>query len=325
MGDFEVRSIKGDQVPKAITFPVAIFLAATTLAAQSTYKPSHTPDGYPDLEGVWNIGTVTPFERPADLKDKPFFTPEESRAYEKAAVTRNNKDQRQPGTDQDVANAYNDAWWEQGTHVVRTLRTSVLIDPPDGRMPALTPAAQKKLAERRAILARLPQGPEDRSLAERCLFFGQEGPPFASGPYNNNYRIIQAKDYVAINIEPLHDTRVIPLDGSPHLPPSIQLWLGDSRGHYDGDALVIDTTNFSEKNSYRGSDGNLHVVERISRLDAETLVYRFTVEDPTAFTRPFTGEYTLGAESGPIYEYACHEGNYALGNMLKGARVQEGK
>jgi hypothetical protein len=298
-------------------------LAASLLTAQTKYKVPHTPDGQPDLQGIWNIGTVTPLERPADLKDKPFFTPAEAIAYEKGIVARNNKDQREKGTEQDVANAYNDAWWEQGSHVVRTLRTSVIVDPPDGRLPALTPAAAKALAERRAPLGRAPNGPEDRSLAERCLYFGQEGPPMGSGPYNNNYRIYQTKDFVAISIEADHDTRVIPLDGRQHLAPSVRLWLGDSVGHYDGETLVIDTTNFTEKNSYRGSDTNLHITERISRMDAETLVYRFTIDDPTAFTKPWTGEYTLSAESGPIYEYACHEGNYALANILKGARAQD--
>jgi hypothetical protein len=299
---------------------LALALSATAQTRPATHR---TPDGHPDLQGIWNIGTVTPMERPADLKDKQFFTPEEARAYEKSIVARNNKDQRQPGTEADVANAYNDAWWDSGSKVVRTLRTSVVIDPPDGRIPALTPEAQKALAARREPLLHSPNGPEDRTIGERCLFFPTAGPPMTPFVYNNNYRIIQTKDYVSISIEMIHDTRLIPLDGRPHLPKDVRLWLGDSRGHYEGDTLVVDTTNFTEKNTFRGSDTNLHVIERFSRMDANTLVYRFTVDDPTAFTKPWTGELTLASDPGPIYEYACHEGNYALGNLLHGARVQE--
>jgi len=301
------------------TLLLAAILTAT-LAAQKT------PDGYPDLQGIWNIGTVTPMERPAELKDKPFFTPAEARDWEKTAVARNDRDQRQTrGTDADVAAAYNEAWYEPGTKVVRTLRTSIVVDPPDGRIPALTPAARQAVADRRANQQLAQRGSEDRSLGERCLYFPTLGPPFGPWPYNNNYRIIQTKDYVAINVEMIHDTRIIPLDGSPHLPKDVRFWAGDSRGHYEGNTLVVDTTNFTEKNSYRGSDTNLHVVERFSHLNADTLLYRFTVDDPTAFTKPWSGEYTLAADPGPIYEYACHEGNYALPNLLRGAEVQDNK
>lgn len=302
---------------------LVLFLAAAAAFSQTSYKPSRTVDGHPDLQGIWNIGTVTPFEQPAELGGKQFFTPDEARVWEKSMVERNNKDQRQAGTEQDVANAYNDAWWEQGTHVVRTLRTSIISDPADGHVPALTAAARDAQATRNEPLRHPPAGPEDRSLAERCLFFGQEGPPMASGPYNNNFQIVQSPGYVAIINEALHDTRVIPVDGSPHLPASVRLWLGDSRGHYEGDTLVIETTNFTGRNSYRGSDANLRVTERISRMNAETLLYQFTIDDATAFTQPFSGEYTPVAGTGPIYEYACHEGNYALANMLKGAKAQE--
>jgi hypothetical protein len=197
-----------------------------------------------------------------------------------------------------------------------------VTDPADGRIPALTPAAQKTIADRRAVAQLASRGALDRSLAERCLFFPTAGAPLAPWVYDNNYQLIQTKDYVALQAEMIHDTRIIPISNRAHLPKEVQLWLGDSVGHYEGDTLVVDTTNFGEKNPYRGSDANLHVVERFSRMNANTLLYRFTVDDPTAFLKPWSGEYTLAADAGPIYEYACHEGNYALPNLLRGAQVQ---
>ena len=309
-----------------------VSLALVLIASANAQK---TPDGYPDLQGIWNIGTVTPMERPAQLAGKAFFTPAEARDWEKTITSRTNRDERQTrGTDADVAAAYNEAWYEPGTRVVRTLRTSVVVDPPDGKIPALTPAAQKAIADRRAAQQRAMRGPEDRSLGERCLYFPTLGPPLTPWGYNNNYSIVQTKDYVAISVEMIHDTRIIPIDLSsmnlpsvttPHLPKDVRLWAGDSRGHYEGNALVVDTTNFTDKNSFRGSDANLHVVERFTRMDNDTILYRFTIDDPTAFTKPWSGEYTLASSPGPIFEYACHEGNYALPNLLRGAQVQENK
>jgi hypothetical protein len=295
--------------------------AAATKA--SSWTPPRTPDGQPDLQGIWNNGTVTPMERPAELAGKEFFTPAEALAWEKRVVDRANRDQRTPGTDQDVARAYNDVWWDSGTKVVRTLRTSMVIDPPDGRIPPLTPKAQEAQRARFAGMQHPAEMAKDRPLAERCLQFPTSGPPMTPYVYNNNFRIVQAKDYVAINIELLHDVRMIPLDGRPHQPSNVRLWFGDSVGHWDGNTLVVDTTNFSNKTSYRGSDENLHVIERFTRMDPDTIVYRFTIDDPTAFTKPWTAELTMEKTPGPIYEYACHEGNYGMMNLLKGARAED--
>ena len=298
--------------------------AKTAPAAKTaTWNLPRTPDGQPDLQGIWNNGTVTPMERPADLVNKEFFTPQEALAWEKQVVDRVNRDQRTPGTVQDVARAYNDVWWDSGTKVVRTLRTSMVIDPRDGRIPPLTPKAQAAAEARREKMGRPAETARDRPLAEQCLQFPTSGPPMTPYVYNNNFRIVQTKDSVAINIELLHDVRVIPLDGRPHLPSNVRLWFGDSIGHWDGNTLVVDTTNFSDKTSYRGSDENLHVIERFTRIDPETIVYRFTIDDPTAFTRPWTAELTMVKAPGPIYEYACHEGNYGMMNLLKGARAEE--
>ena len=314
----------------AVALPLTGFGQPATVAAKpaaaakaGTWNAPRTPNGQPDLQGIWNNGTVTPMERPAELAGKEFFTPQEALAWEKQVVERVNRDQRAPGTVQDVARAYNDVWWDSGTKVVRTLRTSMVIDPPDGRIPPLTPKARKAVEERRERMGRPAETARDRPLAEQCLQFPTSGPPMTPYVYNNNFRIVQNKDYVAINIELLHDVRLIPLDGRPHLPSNIRLWFGDSIGHWDGNTLVVDTTNFSNKTSYRGSDENLHVIERFTRIDPETIVYRFTIDDPTAFTKPWTAELTMVKAPGPIYEYACHEGNYGMMNLLKGARAEE--
>ncbi len=298
--------------------------AKTAPAAKAgSYTPPRTQDGQPDLQGIWNNGTVTPMERPADLAGKEFFTPKEALAFEKQVVDRANRDQRTPGTDRDVAQAYNDVWWDSGTKVVRTLRTSMVIDPPDGRIPPMTAKAQAAQRARFAGMQHPAETARDRPLAERCLQFPTSGPPMTPYVYNNNFRIVQTKDYVAINIELLHDVRMIPLDGRAHLPSNIRLWFGDSIGHWEGNTLVVDTTNFSDKTSYRGSDENLHVIERFTRIDPETIVYRFTIDDPTAFSKPWTAEMTWARTAGPMYEYACHEGNYGMMNLLKGARADE--
>jgi hypothetical protein len=170
---------------------------------------------------------------------------------------------------------------------------------------------------------RHPDGPEDLSLGDQCLMFSTGAPPMTPYNYNSNYRIVQTKDQVAIYVEMVHDTRIIPLDGRPHLPQNVRLWYGDSVGRWEGDTLVVDTTNFTDKTTFWGSDRNLHVVERFRRLDAETILYQFDVDDLTAFTRPWKGELTMTSATGPIYEYACHEGNYGIVGVLKGARAEE--
>ena len=285
-----------------------------------------TPAAGPrDLEGLWTNATITPFERSKEFAGKEFLTEKEAADFEKRALENANRDRRGANAESDVAGAYNDFWFERGTKVVPTRRTSLVVDPPDGKIPPLTPAAQKAAAARAEVLRHLPTGPEDLGLPDRCILWPTAGPPMVPGGYNNNYQIVQAPGYVAILVEMIHDVRIIPLDGRPHLPSNIRQWMGDSRGHWEGNTLVVDTTNFTDKTHFRGSDQNLHLVERFTRTGPDTILYEFTVDDPTAFTKPWKGQAPLTKTDGPIYEYACHEGNYGMTNILTGARAQEKK
>jgi hypothetical protein len=306
---------------------IAVAAVGQTPAKTSTSKnrtPPRTPDGKPDLQGVWTNVTLTPLERPPELKDKAVFTPAEAAQYEKDVVQRNNADRRDGSAEADVGRAYNNFWYDRGTKVIPALRTSLIVDPPDGRIPPLTPAAQQRaaaLAEARRLHP--ADGPEDRSLTERCILWPTVGPPMLPGPYNNNYQIVQAPGYVMIVVEMIHDVRIIPTDGSPHLPSNIRLWMGDSRGHWEGNTLVVDTTNFTSKTNFRGSGENLHLVERFTRAGPDMIRYEFTVEDPASFTRPWTAQVPMMKMDGPLVEYACHEGNYAMSGILGGARADE--
>jgi hypothetical protein len=278
------------------------------------------------LEGIWTFSTLTPLERTAEFADKPFLSDAEAAAYEKRTVERANRDTRDSSPDADLGGAYNEFWWERGTHLalVRGRRlTSLIIDPPSGRIPALTPAAQQRAAARAAERRERPaDGPEDRSLGERCLVFNA-GPPMLSGPYNNYVQIFQMPAHLVISNEMIHDARIVPLDGRPHAAPAIRRWQGDSRGRWEGNTLVVDTTNFTDKTNFRGADENLHLVERFTRVDQTTILYEFTVDDPTAFTKVWTAALPMTKTTDQIFEYACHEGNYALTNILRGARSEE--
>jgi hypothetical protein len=284
-----------------------------------------TADGHPDLSGYWTNVTITPLERPAQFAGKAFLTPAEAAAYEHETVDRNNVDKRaNVGTDADLAGAYNNFWWDRGTKVVPTLRTSLIVDPADGRIPALTPEAQKRQAEvRTAARGHATDGPENRPLAERCLLWPTAGPPMMPSFYNNNYQIVQSGGTVMVLVEMIHDARIIPTDGSPHLPSRVKLWLGDPRGRWEGSTLVVESTNFSEKANFHGSDTNLRLTEKFTRTGPDSLLYQFTVDDPTAFTKPWSGEIPMTRTEGPIIEYACHEGNYAMAGVLAGARNEE--
>lgn len=316
-------------VESAAALVTLIHGMSVTAAAQSNHPPrpaasmSRTAAGRPSLEGIWSSATLTPFERPRELAAKEFYTPEEAAAFEKRTLEASNRDRRAATPEADVNQAYNEAWFDRGTTLFPTRRTSIVIDPPDGRVPPLTPAAQQAAAARAQLPDAAPSGPEDLSLPVRCILWPTAGPPMIPGPYNNNYQIVQTGGYLAIYVEMIHDVRIIPLDGRPHISGRIRQWMGDPVGHWEGDTLVVDTTNFTAKTHYRGSDENLHLIERFTRTGANTIRYRFTVDDPTAFTRPWTGEITLVQIKGPLYEYACHEANYSLGNMLRAARVAE--
>jgi hypothetical protein len=298
---------------------IIALIGGTCLAA-----PPRTPGGQPDLQGIWTNATITPLERPAELAGKQFFTEAEAAAYEKQIAVRNDVDKRPTSVETDVALGYNAAWWDRGTRVVKTLRTSLIVDPPDGKIPALTADGERRAAalaaERKAHPA---DGPEDRSLGERCLVWPTGGPPMMPGPYNSNYQILQIPGYVVIFIEMIHDARIIPLDGRPHLPSTVRQWMGDSRGHWEGNTLVVDTTNFTGKTRFRGASENLHLIERFTRSDTDTILYEFTVEDPATFTKPWTAQMTLSKSVGRIYEYACQEGNYSMVGILSGARAEE--
>jgi hypothetical protein len=303
--------------------------AARTGAPAVSYTPPKTPWGEPDLQGTFSNRTITPFERPANVGGREFFTPEEVAAMEKQASERSGDEDRSKGTRGDVERAYNDFWWDRGTKVT-SLRTSLVIDPPDGRVPAQTDAARKRAAEEGKRPAFRGAGASgrgtdswlDRSTFERCI---TRGMPAAMSPtaYNNNYRITQSPGYVAIEIEMLGGTRVIPTDGRAPLNSSIRNWMGNSVGRWEGNTLVVETTNFTDKVLYRGAAESLHLVERFTRVAADAIDYRVTVTDPTTFTRPWTVAIPFVVTGEDMFEYACHEGNYGMEGILSGAREEE--
>jgi hypothetical protein len=327
---------------------LAAFLTLASLAAHAQPNPStprasaekwavpRTPDGQPDLQGTWTNATVTPFQRPPQLGSQQFFTAEGAAAFEKQRVQQGNADliEGERGASDLARRAYNNFWTDRGTHVSKTMHTSLVVDPPDGKVPPFTPEAQKRFDALRAYLAIHPtDGPEDRLLTERCILFGAAGPPMLPEPYNNNYEIVQNRGFVAIAVEMNHETRMIPVDGSPHLSPQFRQWTGDSRGHWEGETLVVDTTNFKFNNQSRFgvsyldgmTDENLHAVERFRRADPNTIIYQATVDDPTVYSQPWTVEISMAKRTDRLFEYACHEGNYAMMDMLSGARAEEKK
>jgi hypothetical protein len=323
-----------------VALGVALLMAATAVVAQGPAKRSstappwnapRTADGQPSLEGFWTNDNVTPLERPAEFGNKEVLSPEEAAAY---AKKRRDQFLAQP---KDNIH-YDDAVW-QDEHYSKDkaarLRTSLVIDPRDGKLPPLTGEAQKREAARVANRAGtgVSDSAQTRSLAERCISWGNVGPPMIPPTYYANFQIMQSRDMVAIRHELMHDVRIIYLDGRSHPSSSIQYLAGHSLGHWEGDTLVVDTTNFTDQTNFRGPPATtrqeishtrtLHVVERFTRVDANTINYQFTVEDPATWTRSWSGEYAIRAFEGPIYEYACHEGNYGLANILRAARVEE--
>jgi hypothetical protein len=279
----------------------------------ASFNVPKTPWGDPDLQGIWNFGTITPLERPAQFKDRATLTPEEVARLNEEEARRG--DRRLDDPAQDVEVAYNSFWWDRGGSVGRT---SLIVDPPDGRLPPYTPEGQKR---RQTLGRRGYDSWADRALNERCLVYRPV--PVRSSGYNNNNQIVQAPGYVAMLQEQIHEVRIIPLDGRPHVGQAIRPWLGDSRGRWEGNTLVVETTNFHPETNYEGSGPNRTVIERFTLTDANTLSYEFTVNDPTTWTRAWTGEVPWRRDEGPIFEYACHEGNYGMVHLLKGARVLE--
>jgi hypothetical protein len=310
---------------------LAAGIAVQPVAAQI----AKTPDGQPDIQGFWNNATLTPLERGiitvtmAERVELPGISSltlndQQARDLEKRIAEKLSFDRRDGGADSDVSRAFNNLFNDRGTELARVnglKRTSLIVDPPDGRIPPLTPEGERRQAAHQHGFGSV----SERPLEERCLVGvgSAAGPPMLPAAYNNNYQIIQAPGVVMIFVEMLHDVRIIRLDAT-HAPPSVRQWLGDSIGHWEGDTLVVETTNFNDQTAFRGASSNLRVTERFRRIGAKTLLYRATVEDPSAFTRPWTIEYPFNATSNPLYEYACHEGNYALTDILGGARKADG-
>ena len=306
--------------------PVPVAGQASSTAAD-TSTASRTTWGDPDLQGVWDFRTITPLERPDDLAGQEVLSDEEAATFEREQNRRQNRDLIDPvkggaiypPESEGGVVPYNEFWYDRGTTVVESKRTSLIVDPPDGKIP-YTPEARP---QPRGTGPRRERGSDawtDRSLWERCL---TRDLPRLPGAYNNNLQIFQTPAHVVILNEMVHEARIVPLDGRPHLEPHIRQWQGDSRGHWDGNTLVVDTTNFTDKTNFRGSRENLHLVERFTRVDADTLLYEFTVEDPSTWTHPWTGALPMAKNDGQMYEYACNEGNRGMYNLLAGARVQE--
>jgi len=298
-------------------------LALAAAMAASDWIVPRTADGKPDLQGIWTNATVTPLERPKELGAREIYTDDEMEAVRKAAA------EPQPTAQRGGTEAHYD-FTQFGLdrtqfQIAFSKRTSLIVGP-DGRVPPPLPAAQQRNAERAAAnRGHEFDGPESRPIQERCIIWANEGPPMLPPGYNSYLQIVQAPGYVVILQEMIHDARVIPIGRREHLPAALRRWQGDSIGRWEGDTLVVDTTNFTEKTRFRGSSENLHVVERFTRVDENTIRYEFTVDDPTTWAKAWSADLPLAKDKGPIYEYACHEANYGMPNNLSGARAMEKK
>jgi len=302
--------------------------AKSTATVNKAWTPPRTPDGRPDLEGVWTNNTVTPLERDKALGAKEFYTDAElaeNQKREKQRLDLNLEEGRptEPGTAEDVHYDFSQFGLDRSQAKLAWNRRTSLITGADGTVPLLTPEARKRIAERAAkAKGHALDGPENLTLGARCLARPNVGPPLLPSAYNSNLQIVQGAGYVAIETEMIHDARMIPTDGRPHIARNVRQWLGDSVGHWEGNTLVIDTTNFTDQSPFPGAQ-NLHVVERLTRVDPDTILYQFTVDDPGMWTKPWSGELPITKINGQMYEYACHEANYALVNTLRGARLAE--
>ena len=328
------------------TVIAAVALSPMFAAAQSTNTtaPPRTPWGAPDLQGVWDFRSITPMERPEELADKEFLTEEEAADLEQETINRNerllNRRARKTEVTESVDSGedgapgfYNNFWLDRGTTTVGTRRTSLIVDSPDGQIPALTPTAEATQAAageaRRGIATHQPAPGgwvEDlgaNGLQLRCITGFNSGPPMTPGGYNNNVQLFQTPDYVVLLNEMNHNVRIVPLDGRAHV--DLRQWTGDARGHWEGDTLVVETSRFLRETSFRAgqTDAQLRLVERFTRVSPQTLMYEATVDDPTVWSRPWTYQVPMQRNDQPIYEYACHEGNYGLYNILAGARAEE--
>jgi len=293
---------------------LALVAAAPASLRLRTHSASYGGQAPDTFAGVWNYATMTPLERPREFAEKETLAPDEAARYERQVIERQANTNATAGPD----------WWDTGTRHLTNRRTSLIVDPPNGRLPSFTPEAQRRAAERAEARRQHPiaEGPEDLGLNERCLQWSVAGPPMMPGVYNNNVQFFFTKDAVVIFNEMIHDARIVPLDGRPH--GTMRRWMGDSRGRWEGATLVVDTINFSDRLSFRGSDEHLHLVERFTRIDRDTLDYQFVVDDPTVWTSTWTAHFPMHRINDRIYEYACHEGNFrSMQGMLLGARAQD--
>jgi hypothetical protein len=309
--------------------PAAGQAAATAARGNSNsakaYKTPRTPDGQPDLQGFWTNNTYTPLERSKTVT-KEFYTREEALEIAKhsAAVE---SEQTEPGTIADVHYDFTQFGLDKSQGgMALNLRTSMIVDPPDGRIPPMTAEGRKRATERAEARKRMgapTDAVQNQSLMVRCILMDRAGPPMLPGAYNNNYQIVQAPGYVMILVEMIHDVRIIPLDGRPHLPENVRQWMGSYVGRWDGDTLVVETTNFTDKTAFQGSSPNMRLIERFTRVADDTILYQFTIDDPATWSRPWSAELPMKKTIGPLFEHACHEGNYGLYNTLAGARAEE--
>ena len=324
-----IRSISTTQVSASPAL-LGVILALAVAGSAFAGEIPRTSWGAPDLQGTYDFKSITPFERPKQFGNKEVLTAKEVEEYEAkarlASVERRkkiNSEDFQSQGDLDVG--YNAIFLDKGFKMTGTRRTSLVVDPPNGRMPALTEDAKSRSTARIARWGQLPGSTEDRNPLERCIQGFNAGPPMNPGAYNNFVEVFQSKDHVALVTEMINDHRVIPLDGRDHVSQDIRLWKGDSRGHWDGDTLVVRTKNFTDQTNFRGSGMNMILEERFTREDNGNLRYEYTVTDPESFANPFSVAMEMVRTEDPLLEYACHEGNRAMTLMLRGARVREAK
>jgi len=316
----------------ALGFAVALLVApigaqtgGRALSGAPTYRVPRLPDGHPDFQGFWNNTTYTPLERPQGI-NREFFTKEEVLEQMKRAASEESE-QTTPGTIADVHYDFTQFGLDKSqSPLALNLRTSLIVDPPDGHLPPMTEEGKRlnaARAEARKRAGAITDAAQNQSFMVRCILMDRNGPPMLAGAYNNNYQIVQSANTVMILVEMLHDPRIIPTDGRPALPSSIRQLEGSSRGRWEGDTLVIETTNFTDQTAFQGASADMKLTERFTRTSDDTLAYRFTVDDPKVWTRPWSAEVPWKKSVGPIFEHACHEGNYSLANLLRGAREDE--
>ena len=322
------RQVVALAVAAALVWVAPLSVAGQTRGASGESTRLSTAWGAPDIQGIWDFRTLTPLERPDALAGKEFLTNEEAAAFELDTLKDRDMDRRdgaeiEAGIGSDVERAYNQFWWDFGSELSAGLRTSLITDPPDGKIPWTAAARARMAGFYEDYFGTVASGPEDRGLAERCILGFNSGPPMLPSAYNNNVQLLQTPDHVVIFNEMVHNARIVPLNGQPLPSGDVRQWVGASRGHWDGPTLVVETTNFLGETGFQGSSAQLRLVERFTRADADTLVYEFTVEDPLTWARPWTAAVPMAKSEGPLFEYACHEGNYGMEGILAGARATD--